>query len=237
MTGAGAGQQMPHVQGYFDAHGTPVVGKERSTVGSASATGSMGGRTTWASGSVGADTYDDKMSVEGEQGILLGEGEGEDQTENENADEEVSSVGGMSDEGNASLVGFGEGANSTVEGPVSRLPGHLVQGQGQIGRGSRPGSGVGISPGGVAQRERNIDGVTYDRGVVDSVGRSPMPVSAGEGSNQGTPAPRHAGLSGAETAESIVRERFGAAGAGAIGGGAGEDEDVAMADANAMDGQ
>lgn len=68
-----------------------------STVGSASATGSVGGRTTWASGS---DVYDaDKMS--------------------EDQDDGVSSSAGLSDEGNASLVGFGEGASSTISGPIS----------------------------------------------------------------------------------------------------------------------
>ncbi|PCG94653.1 Hypothetical protein PENO1_077410 [Penicillium occitanis (nom. inval.)] len=92
-------------QGYFDSYPQQLL-KERSTVGSASATGSIGGRTTWASGS---DAFDpDKMS--------------EDQD-----DHDSSSVGGddvddrMSDEGNASLVGFGEGANSTISGPISTI--------------------------------------------------------------------------------------------------------------------
>jgi hypothetical protein len=75
--------------GYFD-NVAPQI-KERSTVGSASATGSVGGRTTWASASVGDDI--DKMS--------------------EDQDDGASSTGGLSDEGNASLVGFGEGASST----------------------------------------------------------------------------------------------------------------------------
>jgi hypothetical protein len=34
-------------------------------------------------------------------------------------DDGVSSIGGLSDEGNASLVGFGEGASSTTSGPIS----------------------------------------------------------------------------------------------------------------------
>lgn len=75
--------------------------KERSTVGSASATGSVGGgrATTWASDSnMDVDTETDKMS--------------------DNADDGVSS-GGFSDEDKGSLVGFGEGAGSTVSGPVS----------------------------------------------------------------------------------------------------------------------
>lgn len=65
-------------------------------MGSASATGSAAGRTrTWASGSDIAD----KMS--------------------EDPDDGVSSSGGLSDEGNASLVGFGEAASSTISGPTS----------------------------------------------------------------------------------------------------------------------
>src|SRR5256714_13520739 len=90
--GAGSANPPP---GYFDSAAPHI--KERSTVGSASATGSVGGRTTWASVSVDDDT--DKMS--------------------EGPDDGASSTGDLSDEGNASLVGFGEGASSTVSGPVS----------------------------------------------------------------------------------------------------------------------
>lgn len=89
-------------QGYFDSYPQQLL-KERSTVGSASATGSIGGRTTWASGS---DAFDpDKMS------------------EDQDNDSSVSDDGDdrMSDEGNASLVGFGEGANSTISGPISTI--------------------------------------------------------------------------------------------------------------------
>lgn len=86
----------PH-QGYFDNAGG-VSGKEKSTVGSASATSSVGARTTWADAS---DIHDaDKMSEDQEDGI---------------------SSAGLSDEGNASLVGFGEGASSTISGPTSTL--------------------------------------------------------------------------------------------------------------------
>src|SRR5204862_5585900 len=75
-----------HPPGYFDH--VPALVKERSTVGSASATGSIGGRTTWASGS---DIFDTERI-------------------SEDHDDGVSSNGGFSEEGNASLVGFGEGA-------------------------------------------------------------------------------------------------------------------------------
>ncbi|KAH0548655.1 hypothetical protein GP486_007801, partial [Trichoglossum hirsutum] len=91
-------QQLQQQPGYFDGVQAQLF-CERSTVGSASATGSVGGRTTWASSS---DVYDaDKMSE----------------------DDGVSSVGGLSDEGNASLVGFGEGASSTTSGPISGVSG------------------------------------------------------------------------------------------------------------------
>ena len=88
-------QQQQQHPGYFD-NAANQLGKERSTVGSASATGSLGGGTTWASGS---DVHDaDKMSEDQDDGV---------------------SSAGFSDEGNASLVGFGEGASSTISGPVS----------------------------------------------------------------------------------------------------------------------
>ncbi|KAL9137148.1 MAG: hypothetical protein Q9175_001633 [Cornicularia normoerica] len=72
--------QQPQPPGYFDI----AANLRKSTVGSASATGS------------GGDS--DKMSEDQDDGI---------------------SSGGMSDEGNASLVGFGETASSTVSGPTS----------------------------------------------------------------------------------------------------------------------
>ena len=91
-------------------------------MGSASATGSTAGRTrTWASGS----DVTDKMS--------------------EDPDDGVSSSGGLSDEGNTSLVGFGEAASSTISGPTS---GRTATGaRGAMGghfatpRQDRPGSG------------------------------------------------------------------------------------------------
>ena len=68
------------------------MGRERSTVGSASATGSVGGRTTWADSEAGDA---DKMS------------------ESQDMDMDTSSVGGMSEEGTGSLVGFGESGTRT----------------------------------------------------------------------------------------------------------------------------
>ncbi|KAL4894270.1 hypothetical protein BDV59DRAFT_176156 [Aspergillus ambiguus] len=153
----------PHAPGYFES-GAGL--KERSTVGSASATGSVGARTTWASGS---DAFDaDKMS--------------------EDPEDRASSVGGdeLSDEGDASLVGFGEGA-STISGPTSssqHYSQNQTQAQGHLGRPSSLGSAgafgrSSFSPAGSitpepgAQDARMVDGVTYDPNVVDTTVRTP----------------------------------------------------------------
>lgn len=82
-------QQPP---GYFD---NAATFPHKSTVGSASASGSVGGRMTWASESDVNEA--DKMSEDQEDGV---------------------SSAGLSDEGNTSLVGFGETA-SNVSGPTS----------------------------------------------------------------------------------------------------------------------
>jgi hypothetical protein len=171
--------------------------RERSTVGSASATGSVGGRTTWASGSIDYDA--DKMS--------------------EDQDDGVSSTGGFSDE-NASLVGFGEGAGSTVSVPISTatsraaaaryhptgspstskvtsVPQHLQQ-AGTPVSGVVPTNATSI----VGNNDpRMMDGMSYDANVVDTTMQSPLPV------NQ----PQHSrGFSGqgADIAESIMRDRL-----------------------------
>ena len=145
-------QQAPVTQSFFDATGNPVMGRERSTVGSASATGSVGAHThtTWA-GSEGEMGEADRMS------------------ESQDMDMDTSSVGGMSEEGTASLVGFGEGARTPAR-------------QSTVGS---PKAG-GATPTG--REAKMIDGVTYDRGVVDTT------VQRGAG--------------GQEEAERIVRENM-----------------------------
>jgi hypothetical protein len=148
--------------GYFDSNNQPQLFRERSTVGSASATGSVGGRTTWASGS---DVYEPS----------------------EDQDMDTSSVGGFSDEA-ASLVGFGEGARtparqlsqigSPAVGKASAVPGYL--------RDQAPGSpmtGVSVhSSSGSTQtmsiseqqkKEARLNGMTYDENVVDTTSRAP----------------------------------------------------------------
>jgi len=183
-----ATQPVSHGPGYFDSYGGM---KERSTVGSASATGSVG-RTTWASGS---DAFDaDKMS------------------EGPDADDGVSSVGNMSDEANASLVGFGEGANSTISGPTSRpsglsrissgglntrptsmssnvsrpnpLASYLQQQQQHAGDSSKmPPSPTGsTTPEPLTDDARMVDGMTFDPDVVDTTARTPRLVTPSQSS-------------------------------------------------------
>ncbi|KZF24685.1 hypothetical protein L228DRAFT_245672 [Xylona heveae TC161] len=215
--------------GYFESQ---QQWRDRSTVGSASATGSVGGRTTWASSS---DIYDpEKMS--------------------EDPDDGISSVGGFSDEG-ASLVGFGETASSTSGGPTastpgartpgaapvragpsinlasplagkpSAIPGHLQQQQQQTPlspqqqqqqQGGSPMAGVDspassnsttTTTSAAEQRDnaKMIDGMTYDAGVVDTVTRTPPPTNA---TTQGEIA--GAETSGMDTAESILKDKLSA---------------------------
>ena len=151
--GAPAPPPPPPTQGYFDGTGNPAIGRERSTVGSASATGSVGARTTWA----GSEAGDDKMS------------------ESQDMDMDTSSVGGMSDEGAASLVGFGEGARTPAR-------------QSTI---SSSGGAKGATP--TARDAKMIDGMTYDRNVVDTTSDARR---AG------------AGATGTEEAERIVRDHM-----------------------------
>ncbi|KAI1760541.1 hypothetical protein GGR53DRAFT_509322 [Hypoxylon sp. FL1150] len=121
----------PLTPAYFDSNGQPVAVTKMSTVGTASATGSVGARTTAEAGeqfdseemdadltevdedgSMSMDTNYRTMDVDSNSGAI------------DPMDEDIASrsVGGfedrMSDDGTASLVGFGEGANSTVSGPI-----------------------------------------------------------------------------------------------------------------------
>jgi hypothetical protein len=167
--------------------------RERSTVGSASATGSVGGKTTWASESINDP---DKMSEDQEDGN--------------------SSVGGYGDEDNASLVGFGEGANSTVSGPVSTANARMLaarqiymaqnqntprtgytssnSGQSNPMSGTNPTGIVGPDP-------KMMDGMTYDTNFVDTTMQN-MPSINQPRANS------NFGGAGTEMAESIMRDRI-----------------------------
>ncbi len=187
QTGLGVGSTNPP-PGYFD---NMAQIKERSTVGSASATGSVGGRTTWASGSVDNDI--DKMS--------------------EDQDDGGSSQGGLSDEGNASLVGFGEGAGSTVSGPISTATARAMAArQNSIGspsmnkantsaghmqnRSGSPMSGV-VQSG--STDPKYFDGMVYDADIVDTTMQSAPPV--------GQPQRQYSGF-GTEFAERVMGDRL-----------------------------
>lgn len=157
--GLGPGSAANPPPGYFDSNNQPQIFRERSTVGSASATGSAGGRTTWASGSDFNEP--DRMS--------------EDQTE------DASSVGGFSDE--ASLVGFGEGARtparqlsqlgSPAVSKASAVPGYLRE---QAPASPLSSSGTAqTTPSAEQQRQqaRSSEGMAYDED--NSANRTPGP--------------------------------------------------------------
>jgi len=173
--------------------------KERSTVGSASATGSVGGRTTWASGSIDYDA--DKMS--------------------EDQDDGVSSTGGFSDEDKASLVGFGEGAGSTVSGPVStpyNTRASISRQSTNVNAPSTPRTGTiptfgsgqstpmsGITPSAAAGSTdpKMMDGMSYDQNFIDTTMQPAPPVDElpqGYGN-------RFSGM-GTEMAVGILRDRL-----------------------------
>ncbi|KAG4434936.1 hypothetical protein IFR05_009577 [Cadophora sp. M221] len=111
--GGAAGPAAGQIPGYFDQNGNPVYTTKMSTVGSASATGSAGGRTTtWASGSTKGQTEagdEDHMSMDANYRDI-------DDRDRFSASAMDEDMDGMSDD--ASLVGFGEGAGSTVSGPI-----------------------------------------------------------------------------------------------------------------------
>lgn len=173
---------------YFDANNQPQIFRERSTVGSASATGSVGGRTTWASGS---DVYDpDRMS--------------------EDQENETSSIGGFSDEA-ASLVGFGEGARTPARqhsqigspaiGKASAVPPYLRDQQlpasPMTGMSVPSSSGTTQTTSSAEQQKQDakmIDGMTYDEDIVDTADRTPPLTGPGPG--------------GDKTAEEVIRERL-----------------------------
>lgn len=177
---------------YFDNAGNPQILREKSTVGSASATGSVGGRTTWASGS---EVDPDRMS---EQGYSAAGGD---------LDMDTSSVGGMSNntEGVSeadNLVAFGEGARTpartrspgvvkAMPGPGGHVPSHLREASGVSGSPASSATGQAES-----SEARMLDGVTYDRNVLDTAVRTP-PLVGGQG-----------GASGSGEAERIIGGRI-----------------------------
>jgi hypothetical protein len=185
---------------YFDQNNNPQIMRERSTVGSASATGSVGGRTTWASGS---DVYEaDKMS---EDQDIPASADGDRDRDAQMEAETASSTGGFSDEA-ASLVGFGEGARTPARTHSTAGPGSPAAGKATPTTSSVPGylrGDMSLTPEGQRQDARMIDGMTYDAGVVDTVSRTPPPTSSGMDQMASGRSP-----TGAEHAERIMGDSF-----------------------------
>lgn len=175
-----------------------------STVGSASATGSMAGRTTtWASGSAKAsrDGEEDELSVDADQmdGVAGGSNFRDLEAENDRfsasaMDEDMDDGDGMSD--NTSLVGFGEGAGSTVSGPTySRrdLAASPAAGRSALANMlQRDNSGMGTPS--TIERERR------DARMLDGISDDPNDTAA-----RGIPT---RGSGGVEAAERIMRDRL-----------------------------
>lgn len=196
--GAGNAGQIP---GYFDAAGNPVYTTKMSTVGSASATGSTGGRTTtWASGSAKGQTEgdeDDEMSTDTNYRDM----DDRDRYSASAMDEDMDGDG-MSDD--TSLVGFGEGAGSTVSGPTYSRSNLQRSGlANQLQGGSNPSTPLSDRTTATAEQQkrdaRMIDGLADDTaGYVDTAARGGAGVGAGVGSRG----------PGVEAAERILRERL-----------------------------
>jgi len=157
-----------------------------STVGSASATGSVGGRTTtWESGSARGQTEVDDDETEADQMSMDTNYRDMDERDRYSAsaiDEDRDMDGdGMSDD--TSLVGFGEGAGSTVSGPTysrSNLIASPVVGKGGLASHMHSnGAGTPVSASTTATAEqqkrdaRMVDGLADDTvsGYVDTASR------------------------------------------------------------------
>ena len=192
--GPSAGGQIP---GYFDANGNPVFTTKMSTVGSASATGSIGGRTTtWASGSAKGTEGEDEREVDQMSMDTNYRDDDRDRFSASAMDEDD----GMSDD--TSLVGFGEGAGSTMSGPIYSRSNLVPRERSALGSAGTP---LNASTTVTAEQQRRdarmIDGLAADEpgsGYVDTAARGGAGVPPGG---------RESG-SGVEAAERIMRDRL-----------------------------
>ena len=197
---AGVPANVGQIPGYFDQNGNPVYTTKMSTVGSASGTGSIGGRTTtWASGSQRGQTDaedEDQMSMDTNERDM----DDRDRYSASAMDEDIDGDG-MSDD--ASLVGFGEGAGSTVSGPIynrrdlAASPAVGKSGLASQMQSSGPGTPLSSSTTAPAEHQRRdarmVEGLTAGPpGFVDTAARG------GVGAR----------VPGVETAERIVKERL-----------------------------
>ncbi|KID75660.1 uncharacterized protein G6M90_00g047190 [Metarhizium brunneum] len=154
---------------YFDSNGQPVAVTKMSTVGSASATEShVGDDTRTTAGERDEDMFStDTNYREADSVASMG-------AEPDAMDEDMDmmatrSVGGyedrMSDDGSASLVGFGEGAGSTVSGPIYH-------------RRAPPGASAAHQAWNLERTNSGMSDYRRDRDTMMSGGDTPMSASA-----------------------------------------------------------
>ncbi|KAG0647267.1 hypothetical protein D0Z07_7245 [Hyphodiscus hymeniophilus] len=189
--GAPVAGQIP---GYFDANGNPVYTTKMSTVGSASATGSVAGTgrtTTWASGSTKGQTEADDDEREADQMSMDANYRDSDRFSASAMDEDLDGDG-MSDD--TSLVGFGEGAGSTVSGPTYSRS-NLVPRPSLLQQTSGTGTPLSASSTAAAEQQRReariIDGLAADEpgsGYMDTAARGGMGIPPTRGSGEGVQA-------------------------------------------------
>jgi hypothetical protein len=173
-----------------------------STVGSASATGSVAGRTTtWASGSTKGQTEADDDEREADQMSMDTNYRDSDRFSASAMDEDLDGDG-MSDD--TSLVGFGEGAGSTVSGPTYSRS-NLVSRASLLQQSNSVGTPLSASTTATAEQQRRearmIDGLAADEpssGYVDTAAR---------GGNAIPPSTRGSG-EGLQAAERILQNRL-----------------------------
>lgn len=158
---------------YFDAQGQPVAITKMSTVGTASATesysGDDDGRTT---------TVDEDGLSLGTRDIGSVTSHGDTSHGDASHVAELASHEGDDRSDDASLVGFGEGAGSTISGPIYRRHGVERTSSGLSERGSE----TPVSNSAVQERRaaRMTNGVAVDEGdegFVDTTTREPVVVS------------------------------------------------------------
>ncbi|KAM4057872.1 hypothetical protein HRG_009486 [Hirsutella rhossiliensis] len=169
---------------YFDSNGQPVAVTKMSTVGSASATESHVGEGEGEDARTTAGDRDEDMLSTGtnyrEAGSVTSMAQDQDPMDEELDALAARSLGGyddrMSDDGSASLVGFGEGAGSTVSGPIyQRRPPPTASAGAQLAWNlERTSSGLGSD----ARRDRDTVMGGAGGGGAPGGGDTPMSASA-----------------------------------------------------------
>jgi|SRR5688572_4151723 len=179
--------QHPLTPAYFDSNGQPTAVTKMSTVGTASATESHVGEEERDGSRTTAGERDEDMLSTGTNYRDAPESVASMGADPDAMDEDMDgmasrSVGGyedrMSDDGSASLVGFGEGAGSTVSGPIYHrrpVPGSTTAAQ-QAWMLERTNSG--LSDGRARERDTPMAG-DQPQPYVDDIGESAASMRAG----------------------------------------------------------